>query len=225
MNPLPLVEVPSGDAALFDFADQPGSFVNVDLDGAETTEITKKQEKLPMSKKMRNDDSIFQMDKAAQPKTVFSASSSAKSEPKDYDFLKPQPGVAPKFTGSFAQPQVQEEQQPKEDDFEYFNFGEGEGAVVNPAATYLDGGNFDKIAAPKCTMVGCTGPLPNDGSLSLDDPAEEGKACHQTFVPMNGCTDNKGYPMGMLCSICCDCSSDFVREMKATNGFKKGYTP
>ncbi|KAK6033124.1 hypothetical protein OSTOST_00657, partial [Ostertagia ostertagi] len=138
--------------------------------------------------------------------------------PEGGEFLDAQPGVAPKLSGPVATPSPI--------DFEFFDFGENSGgqvAATNPAATYLEGGDFDKITPPKCRMTGCTGPVPNDGSLMVDAPTRKGKACHQTFVPMNGCTDNKGYPMGMLCSICCDCTASFVREMRKTQGFKIGF--
>ena len=74
-------------------------------------------------------------------------------------------------------------------------------------------------------MAGCVGPMPNDGSFSLtgDNNADK-ESCFQTFVPLNGCVGGKGYPMGMLCTICCDCSNDFVTEMKKTVGFKS-YKP
>ncbi|KAK6049868.1 hypothetical protein COOONC_12627 [Cooperia oncophora] len=136
----------------------------------------------------------------------------------DSVFLTAQPGVAPQLTGSVATPSPA--------DFEFFDFGEnsgGKAAAVNPAATYLEGGDFEKITAPRCRMMGCTGPVPNDGSFLPEAPVKKGKACHQTFVPMNGCTDNKGYPMGMLCSICCECTKSFVREMRKTHGYKTGF--
>ncbi|PIO68990.1 hypothetical protein TELCIR_09206, partial [Teladorsagia circumcincta] len=138
--------------------------------------------------------------------------------PEGGDFLDFQPGVAPKLSGSVATPSPI--------DFEFFDFGENSGgqhAATNPAATFLEGGDFDKISAPKCRMAGCTGPVPNDGTFMVEAPVRKGKACHQTFVPLNGCTDNKGYPMGMLCSICCDCTASFMREMRKTQGFKIGF--
>ncbi|CAI5451854.1 unnamed protein product [Caenorhabditis angaria] len=99
-------------------------------------------------------------------------------------------------------------------------FGESS-SVSNPASTYLEGGDFDKITQPKCQMLGCTGPIPNDGSYAILSASIDGKACNQMFVPMNGCVDNKGYPMGMLCSICCDCANSFTNEMKKTFGYKQ----
>lgn len=63
--------------------------------------------------------------------------------PTDMEFLQPQPGVVPKLTGSFVSSEQEESSTPV--DFEFFNFGEGDGPVVNPAATYLEGGNFEKV--------------------------------------------------------------------------------
>ncbi|CAI5451853.1 unnamed protein product [Caenorhabditis angaria] len=109
-----------------------------------------------------------------------------------------------------------------ESDDDYFGAeGAGAAAISNPAATYLEGADFEKIEAPKCQMLGCTGPIPNDGSYAILSASIDGKACNQMFVPMNGCVDNKGYPMGMLCSICCDCANSFTNEMKKTFGYKQ----
>ncbi|CAJ0590360.1 unnamed protein product [Cylicocyclus nassatus] len=182
----------------------------VDLDEEVEIAPKKKVEKLPMQKILKHH--VFNEDRPI-PDVM-----PALPIPKSAEFLEPQPGVAPKFTGS-----VEKEPSSTSGDFDYFNFGEGEGPVTNPAATYLAGGDFEKVSAPKCTMLGCTGPLPNDGSFSIDPPKSKGKSCHQTFVPMNGCTNNKGYPMGMLCSICCDCTASFIREMKKTHGYKINY--
>ena len=74
-------------------------------------------------------------------------------------------------------------------------------------------------------MAGCVGPMPNDGSFSLSGDTGNNEACYQTFVPLNGCVDGKGYPMGMLCTICCDCTTDFTTEMKKTFGYKSDYKP
>uniref|UniRef100_A0A1I7WQB6 Uncharacterized protein n=1 Tax=Heterorhabditis bacteriophora TaxID=37862 RepID=A0A1I7WQB6_HETBA len=216
INPIPPVRVAGNTDPIFLFREMEGGFVNMDIDGvqAESTnnqQLKKKHEKLPVLR----DVPFFKegnQDKPDQPKIDF-------DQPKDYDFLKPQPGVAPKFTGSFSSTE-----KTSSEDFEYFNFGEGEGPIINPAATYLEGGNFDKIPAPKCRMIGCTGPLPNDGSFNVNITAQNNESCHQTFVPMNGCTDNKGYPMGMLCSICCECSAEFIKEMKNTSGYIMGYS-
>ncbi|KAK6755482.1 hypothetical protein RB195_014074 [Necator americanus] len=189
----------------------PENTFHMDMDGVAAAS-TKKTEKMPMQKRLK--ERLFDEDRPI-PDVL-------PEEPLNLEFLQPQPGVAPKLTGSSATAEVDSS---TPIDFEYFNFGEGAGPVVNPAGTYLEGGNFEKIRAPKCSISGCTGPLPNDGSFSVDAPSSSGKACQQTFVPLSGCTDNKGYPMGMLCSICCECSASFIREMKKTHGFKIGYSP
>ncbi|RCN37001.1 hypothetical protein ANCCAN_17108 [Ancylostoma caninum] len=186
-----------------------GRIFHMDVDGIAAVQ-PKKTEKMPMQKRLKQ--RLFDEDRPI-PDVL--------PGPRDLEFLQPQPGVAPKLTGSVGSGDAEESTTPI--NFEFFNFGEGDGPVVNPAATYLDGGNFEKVSPPKCVMQGCTGPLPNDGTFSVDPPATAGKACHQTFVPLNGCTDNKGYPMGMLCSICCDCTASFVKEMKKTHGYKIGY--
>ncbi|VDO91621.1 unnamed protein product [Heligmosomoides polygyrus] len=186
----------------FSFNENPAAFAHAN---AQVAVMPKKTEKLPLQKAVKHFDSERPI-----PDVM--------PHIKEADVLEPLPGVAPKMTGK-----VVSTEDVAATGFDYFNFGEGEGPVTNPAATYLDGGNFDKIAAPKCRMVGCSGPLPNDGSLSMEAPTRKSKACHQTFVPLNGCTDNKGYPMGMLCSICCDCTAAFVREMKKTRGFLIAY--
>uniref|UniRef100_A0A8R1DXR7 Uncharacterized protein n=1 Tax=Caenorhabditis japonica TaxID=281687 RepID=A0A8R1DXR7_CAEJA len=138
------------------------------------------------------------------------------------EFQEPE-GVVPEFTGSFIteKPVASDE----ETDEDYFGTGGSAdtgavGPVTNPAATYLEGADFEKIEQPKCQMLGCTGPIPNDGSYAAMSATLEEKACTQIFVAMNGCTDNKGYPMGMLCSVCCDCANSFVAEMKKTFGWK-----
>ncbi|CAB3397935.1 unnamed protein product [Caenorhabditis bovis] len=108
----------------------------------------------------------------------------------------------------------------EESDDDYF--GEAQGPATNPAGTFLEGSDFEKVEAPVCTMLGCTGPIPNDGSYAILSSVVESKACGQMFVPLNGCSDNKGYPMGMLCSVCCDCTNSFVTEMKKTFGYMQG---
>uniref|UniRef100_A0A8R1DWV2 Uncharacterized protein n=1 Tax=Caenorhabditis japonica TaxID=281687 RepID=A0A8R1DWV2_CAEJA len=179
-----------------------GHFANVDVDGVETM-APKKAEKLPGQKKMKT------------------------------EFHQPE-GIAPQFTGAFvsedagvlaAEPSTQRTDivESSEDDTDVDYFGEaGASPIANPALTYLSGANFDNVQQPKCQMLGCTGPIPNDGSYSAMSASLEQKACTQIFVAMNGCTDNKGYPMGMLCSVCCDCANSFVDEMKKTFGYKAG---
>ncbi|UMM34489.1 hypothetical protein L5515_007545 [Caenorhabditis briggsae] len=172
------------------FADGTGNF-----DGAVPT-TPKKTEKLPGQKKIKE------------------------------EFEQPD-GVVPKMTGSFVTEEPKSAAKAADDeetDEDYF--GESSvgsavaGPVTNPAATYLEGAEFEKIPQPSCQMLGCTGPIPNDGSYSALSATLDNKACNQIFVPMNGCTDNKGYPMGMLCSVCCDCANAFVVEMKKTFGYK-----
>jgi hypothetical protein len=94
------------------------------------------------------------------------------------------------------------------------------GPISNPASFFLKGAKFEDIAKPKCHMTGCDGPFPNDGTLNFAEPeAKKGQTCHQTFVPLNSCVDGRGYPVGMSCSICCECADDFVKEMKKSHGY------
>ncbi|CAI2354887.1 unnamed protein product [Caenorhabditis sp. 36 PRJEB53466] len=188
----------SFDLDLFLGAMGDGHFANAEVDGIET-QSPKKTEKLPGQKKMKQ------------------------------EFQQPE-GVVPEFTGSFVTDaptkttgtQTSEE----ETDEDYFGTGADSGSasasgpVTNPAATYLEGADFEKTPQPSCQMLGCTGPIPNDGTYAVMSASLENKACSQIFVAMNGCTDNKGYPMGMLCSVCCDCANSFVHEMKKTFGYK-----
>ncbi|EGT38950.1 hypothetical protein CAEBREN_18992 [Caenorhabditis brenneri] len=175
------------------FADGTGNF-----DGVAVPSTPKKTEKLPGQKKIKD------------------------------EFEQPD-GVVPKMTGSFVTEEpktasVATQTSDEETDEDYF--GDSSvgaavaGPITNPAATYLEGSDFEKVAQPTCQMLGCTGPIPNDGSYSALSATLDNKACNQIFVPMNGCTDNKGYPMGMLCSVCCDCANSFVQEMKKTFGYK-----
>uniref|UniRef100_A0A0K0CST1 Secreted protein n=1 Tax=Angiostrongylus cantonensis TaxID=6313 RepID=A0A0K0CST1_ANGCA len=181
----------------FSFKENPVETTRTDEDGVFKAVASKKTNKLPLQKRKQR----LVSDQLADLLREFKFS---------------QPGVAPKLTGSttdWSSPIS----------FEYFHFGENDGTVVNPSATYLNGGEFEKIATPKCHFIGCGGPFPNDGTLPVDSPPQKDKVCHRTFVPLNGCTNNKGYPMGMLCSICCECSAAFVNEMKKTHGFQIGY--
>uniref|UniRef100_A0A1I7ZBI0 Kunitz/Bovine pancreatic trypsin inhibitor domain protein n=1 Tax=Steinernema glaseri TaxID=37863 RepID=A0A1I7ZBI0_9BILA len=140
------------------------------------------------------------------------------SEPQESFVPPPDAGEAPKFSGSFKASKRSEDEKVVSD------FDTSFGSISNPAAYYLKGGDFDKIAKPNCRMVGCEGPLPNDGNISFEaDFNKDDQQCHQTFVPMNGCVGDKGYPMGMLCQICCDCTAEFSAEMKKTRGFKQGF--
>lgn len=81
------------------------------------------------------------------------------------------------------------------------------------------------METPKCAIIRCDGPTADDGSIIFAQYEENGNnSCHQTFVPMNSCIGNKGYPVGMVCTICCDCTSSFVSEMHQTRGYKEGFS-
>lgn len=90
--------------------------------------MPKKTEKLPLQKAVKHFDSERPI-----PDVM--------PHIKEADVLEPLPGVAPKMTGK-----VVSTEDVAATGFDYFNFGEGEGPVTNPAATYLDGGNFDKVS-------------------------------------------------------------------------------
>uniref|UniRef100_A0AC35UGU3 ShKT domain-containing protein n=1 Tax=Rhabditophanes sp. KR3021 TaxID=114890 RepID=A0AC35UGU3_9BILA len=99
--------------------------------------------------------------------------------------------------------------------------------ITNPAAFFLKGASFDRIKKPKCEMIGCDGPFAEDimsasqTPFKRTSPSNVGETCTQTFVAMNSCTSDKGYKTGMVCTICCECSSEFVEEMVKTVGFKE----
>ncbi|GMS79556.1 hypothetical protein PENTCL1PPCAC_1731, partial [Pristionchus entomophagus] len=143
-----------------------------------------------------------------------------------------QPGSVPKFTGSFLKDRESSSPHPlhlSPSQLKAFNDEETEaaahrkpdaainsyeGPITNPAAHFLSGTHFEKISTPKCRMLNCAGPVPNDGSLSTA-PTLSGKrsACSQVLVPINGCAGGDGYPMAMLCSVCCECSAPLVSEL------------
>ncbi|KAI1719238.1 hypothetical protein Ddc_08441 [Ditylenchus destructor] len=129
--------------------------------------------------------------------------------------LPPSESVVPKMTGGFVK--SGENKWGKTDNFA--------GPITNPAAYYLEGANLDEIKPPKCRMIGCDGPMPNDFDFSLqqDSNMRNNQACHQTFVPLNGCLDGRGYPTGMVCTICCDCTADFSNQMRKSRGYIQGY--
>ncbi|VDK74252.1 unnamed protein product [Litomosoides sigmodontis] len=94
------------------------------------------------------------------------------------------------------------------------------GAVSNPARYYLHGANFDKIKPPTCRLASCYGPYPNDGSLLISkEKGDSNEECEQIFVQMNGCVAHKGYPIGMVCTICCQCTKQFISEMSHSRDF------
>jgi hypothetical protein len=140
------------------------------------------------------------------------------SEP-NVKFLPPVDSVVPKFTGGF----VKGAEHGKEDAF--VADSDVKGPITNPAAYYLQGANIENVKPPQCKMVGCDGPVPNDNDIFLQQESQlrSNSACHQTFVPLNGCVDGRGYPVGMICTICCDCASDFKAEMMKSRGYVEGY--
>ncbi|GMR58376.1 hypothetical protein PMAYCL1PPCAC_28571 [Pristionchus mayeri] len=136
-----------------------------------------------------------------------------------------QPGVAPKFTGSFlkgcesSHPHITSaqakaldaEEEHRKPDAAVNSF---QGPVTNPAAHFLAGTHFEKLSTPKCRMLNCAGPVPNDGSLSTAATLSgKRSACSQVLVPINGCAGGDGYPMAMLCSVCCECTAPLVSEL------------
>lgn len=81
-----------------------------------------------------------------------------------------------------------------------------------------------QVSKPKCQMFGCEGPLPNDGSIRFKLLNKPLHSCYQTFVPLNACVGDKGYPVGMVCTICCDCTNSFIAEMRNSRGYKIGFS-
>uniref|UniRef100_A0A0K0DU63 Col_cuticle_N domain-containing protein n=1 Tax=Strongyloides stercoralis TaxID=6248 RepID=A0A0K0DU63_STRER len=103
----------------------------------------------------------------------------------------------------------------------------GNNAIINPASYFLQGGNFEKINKPNCQMVGCDGPYPEDIMNHVREPFTEiseknvPQTCKQHFVGLNACSNNKGYSIGMICTICCECNEEFIHELKKTIGYKQ----
>ncbi|OZC08587.1 hypothetical protein X798_04390 [Onchocerca flexuosa] len=92
--------------------------------------------------------------------------------------------------------------------------------ISNPARYYLHGANFEKIKTLPCRLTSCHGPYPNDGSLLIkEEKNTSNEECEQIFVQMNGCVAHKGYPIGMVCTICCQCTEQFISEMSHSRGF------
>uniref|UniRef100_A0A0R3RQ11 ADAM_spacer1 domain-containing protein n=1 Tax=Elaeophora elaphi TaxID=1147741 RepID=A0A0R3RQ11_9BILA len=110
---------------------------------------------------------------------------------------------------------------PHPDNFNRNDKGESELEIVsNPARYYLHGAHFEKIKPPTCRLTSCHGPHPNDGSLLINKgKGNSNEECEQIFVQMNGCVAQKGYPIGMVCTICCQCTKQFVNEMSHSRGF------
>lgn len=139
-------------------------------------------------------------------------------QPSEYK-VQAQIGVVPKFSGGFRVPLAESVNK--------FNSEKnGKQAITNPAAFFMNGADLSKVAKPNCRMVGCDGPMANDDDVNVQlSPSLTGpnSQCHQTFVPLNGCVDGKGYPVGMMCTICCDCTASFKLEMAKSDGFKQGF--
>ncbi|MFH4983669.1 hypothetical protein AB6A40_010378 [Gnathostoma spinigerum] len=94
--------------------------------------------------------------------------------------------------------------------------------LINPADHYLEGAKLENIPTPKCEMIDCRGPFPNDGNILFEAPRKgRSYSCYQAFVPLNSCVKDRGYPVGMVCTICCKCSIEFVREMKRSKGYQE----
>ena len=107
------------------FRDLDGTLISVDQEAP----VEKKREKIANMKATSKDGKEHK-----QPAPAF-----AMEEPKDYDFMSGQPGVPPKLpAGAFVN------FRPAEVAPDTFDFKESP-AVSNPASTYLEGGDFDKV--------------------------------------------------------------------------------
>ncbi|CAJ0960514.1 unnamed protein product, partial [Mesorhabditis belari] len=199
---------------------------NMDVDGVEAQSIPDEEKALAMfgPKYMQNFGGLEETSRL--PQMPFDG-----IEDRSFN-MDTQPGVAPKFTGTFVTEKPKEEKEEgkqemsiKEEDLKLLDPDYIDAPVINPANYFLEGADLAKVPAPKCQMIGCTGPHVNDGSFTFDDKKDSSKTeqCHSTFVPLNGCLDGKGYPMGMVCQICCDCANSFVAEMQKSRGFRTGY--
>ncbi|KAM3716851.1 Cytochrome P450 1A1 [Dirofilaria immitis] len=92
--------------------------------------------------------------------------------------------------------------------------------ISNVAHYYLHGAHFEKIKTPSCRLTSCHGPYPNDGSLLINkEKSSSNEECKQIFVQMNGCVAHRGYPIGMVCTVCCQCTKQFINEMSHSRGF------
>ena len=141
-------------------------------------------------------------------------------------------GVVPAFTGGFRSSGSDAAAPKWPTGAAMASANGGEAAITNPAAYFLDGADLSKVPPPKCRMLNCVGPMPNDDDFSLvqqsaaaanDASGNNAQTCHQTFVPLNGCFNQKGYPIGMLCTICCDCSAELHAQMSKSRGIRDGY--
>ncbi|KAI6213353.1 hypothetical protein M3Y94_00140400 [Aphelenchoides besseyi] len=152
------------------------------------------------------------------PKTsdmfVVNAPENSKEQATDSTDFKPI-GVVPKFTGSFRTNLNQQTAT-----------SQNGRPIINPAAYFLEGADLSKVPKPNCRMIGCDGPMANDEDFMIQQSADlvsSNSQCHQTFVPLNGCTNGKGYPVGMVCTICCDCTAELITELKQSRGYKENY--
>ncbi|CAJ0960684.1 unnamed protein product, partial [Mesorhabditis belari] len=92
--------------------------------------------------------------------------------------------------------------------------------IINPSNYFLEGIDLEKIPTPKCHLTNCAGPFPNDGSIDVSKTENKtNSTCSRVILPLNSCLNNHGYPIGMICEICCECSQAFEKEMRKTRGF------
>ncbi|PAV68832.1 hypothetical protein WR25_03554 [Diploscapter pachys] len=174
----------------------------------------KKQEKLPFQKPIR------QYSQIQRPMFVM-----PRPPPIQFPSLADmeQPGAPPRMSGHIEPVPIQ----PYPPRFPRPNLHEGERAVSNPASVYLEGADFDKIPPPRCSVSTCQGPVPHDGSFSLQSihTHRSASACTEAIIPLNmDCLGNKGYPIGMICTVCCDCTNELQQEMRKTFGYRN-YRP
>ncbi|CAJ0570063.1 unnamed protein product, partial [Mesorhabditis spiculigera] len=141
-----------------------------------------------------------------------SSETSASPEFEDFDLFLPTPGVAPKFTGGFLDGTRTDKDS---------KVGFDVGPITNPTAYFLEGADLGKISPQKCRLEDCEGPMVDDGSAQISgNGGQEGnEGCSQVMIPLNGCLDGKGYPVGMVCRVCCECGADFRIEMAKSRGF------
>ncbi|KAL3068042.1 hypothetical protein niasHS_011120 [Heterodera schachtii] len=144
--------------------------------------------------------------------------------------LPPTDSLARRMSGAAAAVGTQRAQRPTATEA-FGDAANGGDALINPAAFFMGGADLDRIAAPSCHLMGCVGPLANDGDIALEGRTGPGaggtRQCHQTFVPLNGCWERgagrDSYPVGMVCTICCECSAQLAAEMRRSRGWTNGY--